>query len=66
MNQKDRNLIADAVRKQFIPFAFICSCDGEHPDCYQTKNHDAGAMAQAKTVQRISNFIRHGWIEESD
>lgn len=64
MEQSDREALADAVRKRFTPFAFTCSCNGEHPDCKEIRNNDAYAIAQANVVHRISSYIRYEWKEE--
>lgn len=66
MEQTERNALAEAVRKRFTPFAFTCSCDGEHPDCDEVRKYDSYAIAQANVVHRINSYIRFEWKEEPE
>lgn len=49
--------LANFIRDNYTPFAFKCSCNGEHPDCARTIREDVYAIAQYDTVIRIANAI---------
>ena len=49
--------LANAIRTNYTPYAFLCSCNGEHPSCARTIREDVYAIAQFDTVNRIANAI---------
>jgi hypothetical protein len=59
MTNNDRELLADAIAKRFIPFAFTCECQGEHPECRDVRT-DARSITQYSTVLRIVGWIQDG------
>lgn len=48
--------LANVIRSKFIPFAFMCSCNGADPSCAMVKD-DAAAWSQFNTAERIAQFI---------
>jgi len=45
------------IRDRFTPFAFLCDCDGTHPECNRTRTQDTYAIAAYATIERIATFI---------
>ncbi len=45
------------IRDQFTPFAFLCDCEGTHPECNRTRTQDTYAIAAHATIERIATFI---------
>jgi hypothetical protein len=60
MSDKAENLdeLATRIVERFTPVAFLCGCQGDHPECVEVKTTDTWAIAQADTAYRISEFIR--------
>jgi hypothetical protein len=53
----DNTKLAELITERYMPFAFKCDCQGDHPDCLDTKVNDTWALAQADTVYRIAKYI---------
>jgi len=49
--------LPDLIRFRFTPFAFLCDCEGTHPECNRTRTQDTYAIAAHATIERIATFI---------
>ena len=46
--------LSEIILNRYTPLAFLCGCNGEHPDCAEAQNETYQIF---DTVQRIVKYI---------
>jgi hypothetical protein len=57
MNKDEAIEIATFIKSKLTPFAFTCSCKGEHEDCHRVITEDVYAIATVRTLESVERML---------